>query len=73
MKNTTTFHLLLAILFFSILPLYVGAQETAPLPEEEFFSKLMREKDMNLYIKLLLSSYLDGYVNTETFVIWTGV
>lgn len=40
MKNTLTFRLFLAILFFSVLPLHAGAQETVPLPEEEFFTDI---------------------------------
>jgi hypothetical protein len=40
---------------------------------EDFFDKIQIKKDMNQYIKLLLSSYLDGSTSNETFIIWTGI
>jgi len=40
MKNTITFCFFLTIVFFLILPLYAGAQGTAPSPEEEFFADI---------------------------------
>lgn len=39
---------------------------------EEFFGKVMVDKSMNKYIKILLASFLEGYTRTEQFLIWTG-
>jgi phage/plasmid-associated DNA primase len=39
---------------------------------ENYFSQAQQEHDMNVYIKLLLASYLDGSTMNEKFIIWTG-
>jgi P4 family phage/plasmid primase-like protien len=39
---------------------------------KDFFSKIMIEEDMREYVLTLLSSYLEGYIRGETFIIWTG-
>jgi P4 family phage/plasmid primase-like protien len=39
---------------------------------EKFFSQVQPSKDMNMYVKILLCSYLDGHTKSETFIIWTG-
>jgi len=39
---------------------------------EEFLSQVQTSDEINMYLKILLSSYLDGYTKSEQFVIWTG-
>jgi P4 family phage/plasmid primase-like protien len=40
---------------------------------EEYFRKIQTEKDMREYILTLLSTYLDGHITEQKFIIWTGV
>ena len=39
---------------------------------DNFFASVQREKDMKEYILKLMASYLDGFTNSEQFVLWTG-
>lgn len=39
---------------------------------EKFFSQVHPDEELNMYLKLLLSSYLDGKTLSEKFIIWTG-
>jgi P4 family phage/plasmid primase-like protien len=39
---------------------------------KDFFSKIMIEEDMREYVLTLMSSYLEGHIRGETFIIWTG-
>jgi len=39
---------------------------------ESFLKQIQPDKDMNLYLKMLLASYLDGHTAGEKFIIWTG-
>lgn len=39
---------------------------------ENFFSQVMREDDMRGYILRLISSFLDGRIKDQKFVLWTG-
>ncbi len=39
---------------------------------KKYFSQIMREEEMQLYVLTLLASFLDGYIRSESFAIWTG-
>ena len=39
---------------------------------DNFFSKVMIDRDMKRYILTLLSTYLDGHTKQQKFIIWTG-
>lgn len=38
----------------------------------DYFKKVQREEDMRNYILTLISSYIDGRITDQKFIIWTG-
>jgi P4 family phage/plasmid primase-like protien len=40
---------------------------------QDYFEKIQTEHDMREYILTLLSTYLDGHITEQKFIIWTGV